>query len=108
MQWPWRRKPAPEPLLSDAKMKDLYDEIFLEDVSAERLYAMWFEYPKVDRGHSEWVMSSSTHDRIRRQHFSQGVFYAVSAMHLDHLETLFGRPIVVDDAEPLHLRVMAR
>lgn len=101
-----KRRPEPAPLLSEREMEDLYEEIFLEDVSARRLYGMWAEFPKADRGNSEWVMSTRTWNRIRRLHSLDSAYFAVSRPMVP--ETLFGRPIVFDDVEPLHLRVISR
>lgn len=62
-----RRRASPPPLLSDAQMDALYEEIFEEPVTADVLYAKLCGDRRRHPGRQrEWVMDARTLYRIVR------------------------------------------
>ena len=102
----WRKKPKPAPLLSDAEMKRLHEEIFEEPVSVERIFDIYGSVPKDvwDRG-CEWVMDRRMFLRIRLLTTPSGFAYfapleATAAVAF----TLLGLPIRVEPFAKLAIR----
>ena len=105
-----RRKPRPEPLLSDAEMARLHEEIFEDDVSVERIFTMFSAMPADDRKRAEWVMDRHTLNRIRRTCLRA----EPSGLAFQNLERtraalpedrLLGLPIVIEPFAKFALRV---
>lgn len=101
-----RRRPEPAPLLSDAEMKRLHEEIFEDPVSVDILLHMLYAVPAEVRARSEWVMDAKMRNRIRRLGQPAGPYFSVS-FNLTEPETLFGLPVVVESLAKLELRERA-
>lgn len=90
------RKTAPAPLLSDAEMARLNEEIFEEPVSVERLFAMFDAIPRDGRFRSvEWVMDQHMLNRIRKLAATESSFFESPPSNAPPL-TLFGLPVVIE------------
>ena len=105
MRWPWKRKPAPEPLLSEREMKDLHEQIFEEDVSVERLFAIFDAVPREIWGcPREWVMDQHTFNRIRRTAPVHSPIFWSGVADPSFVEQLIGLPIAIEPFAKLGIR----
>jgi len=104
------RRQKPAPLLSDAEMAKLHEEIFEEPVDAEYLFAMYSAVRPEVRPRCEWVMDRHTLNRVRRACLRAEPF----GFTFRNLETtraalpedrLLGLPIVIEPFAKLALRV---
>ena len=104
------RRQKPAPLLSDAEMARLHEEIFEDDVSVERIFTMFSAMPADDRKRAEWVMDRHTLNRVRRACLLAEPF----GFAFRNLETtraalpedrLLGLPIVIEPFAKFALRV---
>lgn len=101
------------PLLSDAEMAELNEKIFGEDVSAERLLAIFSAMPAADRQRAEWVMDAHTLNRIRKAHLQpqwSGMY--LNPRNFEQMrnaldDRIFGLPVAIEPFAKLALRVRA-
>jgi hypothetical protein len=100
--------PNPEPLLSEAEMARLHEEIFDEPVSVERLFAMYEAVRGVNPDGHEWVMDRPMFNRIRRICFNAEGYPTWSSIALDAPVTLIGLPVVVEQFANLAIRERVR
>ena len=101
MRWFWRKR-APSPLLSDAEVARLYEEIFEEPVSIERLFMLFHAAPSAD---CEWVMDRRMFDRICRVCLdSPGGWYYIVNPVIGGQQHLIGLPVVIEPFAKLAIR----
>jgi len=100
------------PLLSDAEVARLNEEIFEEHVSVERLFAIFMAVPKDQRARCEWVMDQRTQNRIRRvceppplSGASLSMANAETRFRAMQTERILGLPVVIEPFAKLALRV---
>ena len=100
---------SPPPLLSDAEMKRLHEEIFDEPVSVEILLEM------LSRARSsgppgrqlEWVMTTSMWNRIRQLGSPRTAYFEFSTKPVDLVPRLFDVPVAIEPLAKLGLREVA-
>lgn len=102
-----RRQATTAPLLTDSQMADLYEQIYDEDVSPERLLTMYAALPPSERHRSEWVMDDETRNRIRKLQPVGHLYTWTPDPALPVVEALIGLPVVVEPLAKLALRPRA-
>jgi Phage capsid family. len=101
----FHRRTVEPPLLSDAEMAKLNEEIFEEPVSVERLFAIYGSVPGVNPRDHEWVMDRRMMTRIRLLTDTRGsALFAPSAATMSAAFTLLGLPIRVEPFAKLAIR----
>jgi hypothetical protein len=102
---PFRRQ-KPAPLLSDAEMAKLHEEIFEEPVSVERLFEIYDRAQMMRAGHlCEWVMDQSMLNRIRRLLSpTTSSLFTVDLVRVGMPEQLIGLPIAIEPFAKLAIR----
>lgn len=99
-----RRKPVEAPLLSDAEMAELHEEIFEEPLSIERLFVI-YDAARLRGANSrdhEWVMDGRMFNRIQRLCADGYAYFAPPPP--ETVIQLIGLPIAVEALAKLEIR----